>query len=295
MAGPRIMSGGIHARWLPRRAWFARLLCLLALQEPAVSAEIAPALETGPCSLAGAAPATVALVDDDFDLLLDDGRRLALAGLEFPRGDGEAAALRAAALARLAGWLPQAQVFVEAFSAAPDRWSHTPAQAMAPASAEPDSPLISVGAALLAEGLVRFRPEPAAGPCAKTYLAAEKRARAEKRGVWAIDPLVDVSAASPAEIAALGQRKGMVVATGVVRSVGETKSMIYMNFGVSHGGGFAVEIFKKNAAIFESQGVFPRTLAGRQIGVRGLIDWNNGPRMEISTPAQLEIDAPDVR
>ena len=264
------------------------------MTELGVSAQLPPALETGPCSLAGAAPATVVLVDD-FDLLLDDGRRLALAGLEFPRGEGEAAALRVKALARLAEWLAEAQVFVESFATAPDRWGHAPAQVSAPASSEPDAPLVSVGAALLDKGLARFRPDVVATPCAKTYLAAEKGARAEKRGVWAVEPVVDVSTTAPAELAAFAKRKGMVVATGVVTSIGETKSMIYLNFGAPRSEGFAVEIFKKNVAILESQGVFPRTLAGRRIGVRGLIDWNHGPRMEISTPAELEVDAPDER
>lgn len=254
-----------------------------------------PAPEAGLCSLGQAVPATVALVDDDFDLLSDDGRRLALAGLEFPPGDGAAAALRATALARLSAWLLGTQVFIEPLAVAPDRWGRVPAQAIAPASAEPGAALISVGAALLAEGLARFRPEPAASGCARSYLAAESLARGRKLGVWSLEPVVDLSAATPTQLAALGHKKGMVVVSGVVRSVGETKTALYLNFGARRGEDFAVVIFRRNVAILERDGVFPRSLAGRRISVRGLIDWNTGPRMEISTAAELELGDRETR
>jgi len=262
-------------------------LLFLVLAFPAAAQTSAP--ETGPCSLAQAAPTTVALIDDDFDLLLDDGRRLALAGLEFPQGEGEAAKIRAAALALLSGWLVGNEVFIEPLALSPDRWSHVPAQAIAPAAKEPQAPLVSVGAALLSEGLARFRPDRAALPCAKSYLAAEAPARAQSRGIWAIEPAFDLSAPSKAQLAALARKKGMVAVFGVVRSIGETKTALYLNFGARRGEDFAVVIFKSNVAIFEKNGVFPRSLAGRRIGVRGLIDWINGPRMEISSPAEVEI------
>lgn len=277
---------------------FLRLARTLVAVHAAFSAHaetLPPAAESGPCSLAQAAPATVALVDDDLDLLLDDGRRLSLAGLEFPQGAGEAVTLRAKAFARLSAWLPQAQVFIEPLTTAPDRWGQVPAQASAPASAEPDAALVSVGAALLAEGLARFRPEPAASACATPYLAAEALARRRKLGIWSVEPVVELAAATPAQLAELAHKKGMVVVAGVVRSVGETKTAFYLNFGVRRGEDFAAVIFKKNVVIFESVGVFPHALAGRRISIRGLIDWNTGPRMEISTAAQLELEDRETR
>ena len=61
-------------------------------------------------------PATVASVSPDFGLLLSDGRRASLAGLEFPRAAGAA---RDAALTRLIAWLEDVQVFVEPLATAP--------------------------------------------------------------------------------------------------------------------------------------------------------------------------------
>ena len=248
------------------------------------------ASETGACSTEKSSPATIALVDDDFDLLLDDGRRLSLAGLDFPQGEGEAAKLRAAALARLSTWLLGAQVFVETQRSAPDRWGRQPALIYAPATAEQGAPLVSVAAALLAEGLARFRPDPAAAVCAATYLAAEAPARREERGVFGADPVVDLTESTPGKLAALAHKKGMTVVEGVVRSVGKSRASLYLNFGTKRGADFAIVIFKRNKSIFAKNGVYPRTLAGRRVVVRGLIDWNYGPRMELFSPAELEVE-----
>ena len=71
----------------------------LAAASPSRAESLPAAAETGECSLEGAVPATVAAVDEDFELLLDDGRRAALAGLDFP--PPEMAELRAAIRSRL--------------------------------------------------------------------------------------------------------------------------------------------------------------------------------------------------
>ena len=94
-------------------------------------AGLTPAEEEGPCSLARAIPAIVALVDEDFDLLLDDGRRVALAGLEFPSSGGQAKTIREAALSRLSNWLAGEQIFLSPLASGPDRWGRAPAQAIA--------------------------------------------------------------------------------------------------------------------------------------------------------------------
>ena len=99
-----------------------------------------PRADTGPCSLAQTVPATIVLVDDDFDLLLDDGRRVALAGIELPSANGENAKLHALAWQRLSNWLAGAQVYLAALAPAPDRWGRLPAQVIAAADSAADSP-----------------------------------------------------------------------------------------------------------------------------------------------------------
>ena len=251
-----------------------------------------PAPESGPCSLAAAEPATIAGVSDDFDLHFSDGRRATLAGVAFPQAQG---AQRDAALTRLIAWLDGAPVFVETLAAAPDRWGRLPVQVIAAASDAPDAPLVSVGAAVIGEGLARYRPDRLAEPCAKAYLAAEALPRAQKSGVWAQDPEIDASQASEATLEALAQKKGMTVLSGRIASIGETTSAFYLNFGKNRGRDASVVISRKNLAIFVARGWSPRSLLGRRICVRGLIETNNGPRIEISSPAEIELlgDAPE--
>jgi len=251
-----------------------------------------PAPESGPCSLAAAEPATIAHVSDDFDLHFSDGRRATLAGVAFPETPG---ALGDAALTRLIAWLDGAPVFVEGLAATPDRWGRLPVQVIAAAGEKPEASLVSVGAAMIGEGLARYRPDRAAEPCARAYLAAEKLARAQKGGVWARDPEIEASGASAAMLEALAQKKGMTVLSGRIASIGETRSAIYLNFGKNRGRDACVVISAKNLPIFLARGWNPRSLLGRRIRVRGLIETHNGPRIEISSPAEIELlgDAPE--
>ncbi|HTO79713.1 MAG TPA: nuclease, partial [Methylocystis sp.] len=76
---------------------------------------------------------------------------------------------------------------------------------------------------------------------------------------------------------------------------GETTSAIYLNFGKNRRRNASVVISRKNLPIFLARGWIPRSLLGRRIRVRGLIETNNGPRIEISSPAEIELlgDAPE--
>lgn len=269
---------------------FARAAPILVLlfQSPALA--LSAASEAGACSLEGAAPATVAAIDDDFDLLMDDGRRVSLAGLEFPSppAKGESG-LRAAVRHRLSDWLAGRDVFVGAFATAPDRWGRVPSRLFAVKGEGAEAPLVSVAAALLEQGDARFRPDPPATPCAKDYLTAEAPAREALRGLWSDPALRPIDPAAPDAAALLLQRKGMTVVTGRVHSVGESRGAIYLNFGEKRAEDFSVVILRRNLSIFAQSGIEPKTLIGRRARVRGLIETGFGPRIEISTPAEIEI------
>ncbi len=247
-----------------------------------------PAPETGDCSLEGAVPAIVAAVEDDFSLLLDDGRRAALSGLEFPPAAPYSAELHAAARKRLSDWLVGRDVFVGAFSGGADRWGRMPARLFAPASAEKNSALVSVGAALLADGVARFRPDPLAAPCARDYVDAEAAARAKGEGVWASGRFAVIEA-TPENRPLLLQHRGMAIVAGKIRSVGKSSRAIYLNFDDKRLDGFAVVISRRNLAMFAESGLVPESLVGRRARVRGLIEAGLGPRIEISTPSEIEI------
>jgi hypothetical protein len=251
---------------------------------------LSPAPETGACSLDNAVPATVALIDEDFDLLLDDGRRAALSGLEFPPPPIKGAPdRRAVAYKRLSEWLAGKDIFLGAFAASPDRWGRIPARVFVAESAGADAPLVSVGAALLEEGLARFRPDPPAAPCAGAYLAAEAPARAAARALWADPALQPIDVAAKGAAMALTQRKGLTIVEGKIESLGESRGAIYLNFGHKRSEDFAVVISRRNLSILAASGIEPRALIGRRARMRGLIETGFGPRMEVSAPAEIEL------
>lgn len=249
---------------------------------------ISPAAESGACSLAETIPATVAFVDDNFEILLDDGRRATLSGLEFPPPAKHAPDPRAAAYKRLSDWLAGRDVFLGAFASAPDRWGRIPARIFSATGDEADAPIVSVGSALLEQGLARFRPDPPAFPCVQDYLAAEAPARDNGRGIWA-DAAAKPTVAGEGSVASLLHRKGMTILEGKINDIGETRGAIYLNFGQKRAENVSIIILRRNLAILQASGIDPQKLVGRLVRVRGLIETGFGPRMEISTPAEIEI------
>lgn len=249
--------------------------------------------EPGPCSLDDAAPVEIAAIDEDFDILTDDGRRIALVGLEFPSPTRSDPKLRDRSLARLSARLAEARpVFLALTSGLPDRWGRLPGGLFFAGEGR-DAPLVSVGEALLRAGFARFRPDAAAIACRNGFLSAEREARDRRLGLWANDEYVVVDA---------GKRdahfvsKGMALVEGVVSGIGDAGGSLYLNFGPRRGVDFAVVIWKRNLEAFERAGLRPRMLTGRRVRVRGLIETRSGPRMEIASPAEIElVDAPSDR
>ncbi|HEY8214443.1 MAG TPA: nuclease [Methylocystis sp.] len=264
--------------WLQR----AVIAGSVAAAWPSLAQSPPPAAEVGACSLEGAAPATVAAVDENFELLLDDGRRAALAGLDFP--PPEMAELRAAIRHRLSSWLAGQDIFLGAFASAPDRWGRAPARAYATPAEDDAAPLTSVAAALLARGEARFRPDPTAAACTKAYLAAEASARDAGVGLWSRPEFRPIDVPSPSAAEDLKKRKGMIIVVGEIRSVGESRRAFYLNFGDKWRDSFTVVIPRRNLAMFGQ--IEPRSLVGRRARVRGLIE--TGSRIEIATPNEIE-------
>lgn len=259
-------------------------LLLVGPGAPALALSAAP--ESGTCALDGATPVTVVAIGADFAIGLDDGRRVALAGLELPPPLDDAGAV-AAVRTRLSDWLLGKQVFVGAFSEKPDRWGLLPARIFAAASEEKMAPLISVGAALLEAGVARFRPDRLAADCVRAYLDAEAIARAEGVGLWAVPTLRPVIVPSEAGDA-LARRRGMTIVEGVIRSTGATAGAFYLNFGGGKGREFSVVISRRISYKNFPSGFDPAHFVGRRVRVRGLIETGFGPRLEIAYPEEIE-------
>ncbi len=189
--------------------------------------------------------------------------------------------------ARLSRWLAGKDVFIRAFSSAPDRWGRTPAAVFAPTGEDAAAPIVSIGAALLEEGLARFRPDPPSAPCATAYLAAEATAREARRGLWSDGAMQTVAAGEGAR--SLLQRKGMVILEGRISSFGESRGLVFLNFGQKRAEAVSIVVLRRNLAMLQGSGINPAKLVGRKVRVRGLIETGFGPRIEVSTPAEIEI------
>lgn len=269
------------------------IFCRIALQvamavslapSASMAGDLSPAPASGDCSLEEAAPAIVVAVSaeapGDVEFLLDDGRRITLAGLVFSLPEP-------AKQLSISRWLTGKLVFVA--PTALDRWGRFPARLFAAAGSEPSAPLIAVGAAAIQAGLARYRPDPAAAACRAQYLAAEAEARAGRAGLWANPDLWPINADQPEAAAALAQRKGLTLVEGVIRSVGKGSRAVYLNFGPRRAGDFAVVISRRFSYNQPDSGFDPDKLIGRRVRVRGLVDSGRGPRIEIAGPEDIEL------
>jgi hypothetical protein len=71
--------------------------------------------------------------------------------------------------------------------------------------------------------------------------------------------------------------------------VGEGSGRIYLNFADDWRSDFTISIERKDIPAFTEAGIDPKQLAGKQVRVRGWIEWRNGPMIAATHPEQLEL------
>lgn len=229
------------------------------------------------CGAGAGEPVTVAGVDETYDILLGDRRVVTLPGVAFDRS--------AAAPDALATWLSQFEIRLQPLDATADRWGRTPAclSLYRPGGA----PGISDAAeSSLDQGLGRYRPDAGAHARRASLLAAERRAREARRGLWAT---ASGGVLDAADARAVAQAAGYTIVEGRIASVGRAAGRIYLNFGKRRGVDLSIVLSSRNISQFEAQDVAPDRLVGHRIRVRGLLDRRFGPQMEIVSPDALEI------
>ncbi len=80
------------------------------------------------------------------------------------------------------------------------------------------------------------------------------------------------------------------IVEGLVLSVGQAGSRIYLNFGNNWQRDFTVIVAKRNAKRFKGMIGNLKELAGRKIRVRGWMVSDRGPMIEVYYPGQIELD-----
>jgi endonuclease YncB( thermonuclease family) len=245
----------------PSLAFAVAVLALLA----------GPAQALDACRLTPAGSAMVAHVGDGRTLALADGRELRLAAIEAP-------AESRAALQALAGTGP---LRIETLGAARDRYGRVVGFAFA------GEDRVSLQQALIAQGraLVAAR---AGGPaCAEPLLAAERAARAAGRGLWDDPNFAPLRAENVTQIQSRAGRFALV--EGRVLSVRESGATIYVNFGRRWTRSFSVIILRRLSRRFAAAGLDVKTLTGRRIRTRGVIERRSGPVIVAMHPEQIEL------
>jgi endonuclease YncB( thermonuclease family) len=248
------------------------------------------AVAAGACGSQTIGSGQATTVTDGRTFAMADGREVRLGGIEVPGqvSDGQTSAERAdAARAALAALVAGQTITLKRLDADTDRYGRIVAHVLV----ERDGTAHSVQGDLLAQGHARVAARLADRACALEFLALERTARAAKLGLWG-DPYYEPRRADmPAEI--LTERGRFTLVEGKVSSVRESGGTIYVNFGTRWSQGFAITIAKRNAGLFTSAGLEPKTLTGRRVRVRGWIEARTGPRVQAIRPEQIEIVGPN--
>lgn len=236
-------------------------------------AQIEPA-----CVISTDETATLSQISERNELSLKDGRLVRLAGItlgSLPQGESS--------------WpdfltkLTQDSTIRLALSGEKDRWGRYSAQVFVkPHEANAEAWLQGF---LLEIGAARLLPENEARKCWQEMRKLEEQARKAKLGLWALKDAV-LKSSEPAAI--LRKRGQLAMVEGKIIGIGETRGVFYLNFGRSWQNDFTVIVLKRQLKLFEAASIHPRGLESKYIRVRGIVDGQNGPRIEAALPEQIE-------
>jgi len=238
------------------------------------------------CVLQPLGEGVVRQVLDGRTLVLDNGQEVRLAAIETPAppAPGEAgpqAKAGLAAMRALEALLAGRPVTLKRLGPSSDRYGRLVAHVFAAGreqSAQQD---------MLSQGHARVAGEVGAVACASLLWGAERVARAGRLGLWA-DPFYAIrQAASPGEV--LAERGRFTLVEGKVLSVRESRGTIYVNFGRRWSEDFTATIPKRSERAFIAEGIMPKSLARRQVRVRGFVEERGGPWIELTRPEQIEL------
>ena len=253
---------------LSRTAFACAAATILATAASAAAAE--------GCIFEAQGEGQVTAVTDGRSFRLQDGREIRLAGIEPAFPEQPAAARREALTAMLMG----REVRLRGEDDAPDRYGRQTAFVwLLPTETMAQAELLTKGEALVS-------PDVANRECAAMLFAAEAAARDAKRGIWAEPSAIKNAQSTGAILAGIGR---FALVEGKVLSVRQAGATTYLNFGQNWTRDFAVTIPRRALANFEAAGLVPKSLEGKRIRVRGVVEARSGPRIEVLQMGQIEL------
>lgn len=140
---------------------------------------------------------------------------------------------------------------------------------------------------MLAGGMARVYSFPDNRACLPDLLAAEIKARTAGLGIWT-DPYYRVRRADrPKDFSTLSGHYELV--EGRVLKAEKSGGRVYLNFGRYFKEDFTAVIDARALRLFAEDRLDPLKLGGALVRVRGWIDLENGPRLTITHPEQVEV------
>ena len=115
-------------------------------------------------------------------------------------------------------------------------------------------------------------------------LAAEKQARNNKNGIWALN----FYKIKPQEISE-NYLNSFQIISGKIIDVATVKSKTYLNFGDDYRSDFTIVVPWRVKKMFEKLDINLTNLKGKNIFVRGWLKYYNGPSLDLTHPEQLVI------
>jgi micrococcal nuclease len=241
------------------------------------------------CASEAAENGNVATVVDGRSFVVEDGRAIRLPGIEVPLpplpgetgARGEAARAARAALQDLVGGQ---SVELRHNGGDADRYGRELAHAYLGRGRS----LRSAAHEMVTRGFARVAAQVGDRGCAEELWARERTARQAKLGLWGGEPYFVVMGADSL-VGLVAGRGQFSLVEGKVLSVRESGNTIYVNFGRRWSEALTVTISKRNERTFAAGGVDPKRLENLRVRVRGFIEERSGPRIEATSPDQIEL------
>jgi len=125
--------------------------------------------------------------------------------------------------------------------------------------------------------------------CRTAMLGMEKQARLAKQGFWRGPEARHRADDTETLLKKQGQ---FGVVEGKVLSVGDRKTRLYLNFGKKWSQDFTVLVVKKGANAFKGDINMLKSLGGKRIRIRGIVEEGGGPMIRVVREGQIEVDDP---
>lgn len=172
---------------------------------------------------------------------------------------------------------PSQQYSIFALSSSTDRWGRKPAILL-------DERRQDFSVRLIKNGIAIVKPQLRSFNCLKYLMNLEKLARQKNKGMWFVKSVINDYRSMDYEY--YGEY-WMVEA--LLISVGQTRSRTYLNFGQRWTEDLTGIIQKGKLEEFSDFGHDLSGFNGKRIRLRGVLQINKGPQIELKHPAQLEL------